>query len=167
VLVPATVFGASLLSVGQLRSCVSIEDGTKERLDCFDAIVPPEPMPGTPKAQTVLECRFLKEEDQRLACFNSFVAGRTAGTGTPNKAVGQAGGGTRSVRPSADRKPTTDLKLKIDVVTETKTFPSQEGDQQTARTTHYSRRGGCGSRGGPGYRLPNGKCASHHSSRHH
>src|SRR5262249_52902014 len=117
VLVPATVFGAPLLSAGQLRSCVSIEDGTKERLDWFDAIVPPEAMPGTPKAQTVLECRFLKEEDQRLACFNSFVAGRTAGTGTPSKAVGQAGGGTRSVRPSAERKPTTDLKLKIDVVT--------------------------------------------------
>jgi hypothetical protein len=30
-------------------------------------------------------------------------------------------------------------------------------------TVRYIRRGrgGCGSRGGPGYRLPNGKCAGH------
>jgi hypothetical protein len=168
VLVPVTVFGAPLPSAEQLRTCLPIEDGTKERLDCFDAMVPPEPMPGMPKAQTVLECRFLKEEDQRLACFNGFVAGRTSGTVTPGKLV-QSGAGTRSVRPaakpSAERKPTTDLKLKIDVVTETKTSPSPEGAQQTTRTTHHSH-GGCGSRGGPGYRLANGKCASHHSSKH-
>jgi len=168
-MVPTTSFGAPLPSAGQLRTCLAIEDQTKERLDCFDAIVPSEPMPGTPKAQTVLECRFLKEEDQRLACFNGFVAGRTSGAVTPSKPVGQTGVGTRSVRPPAkplaERKPTTDLKLKIDVVTETKTSPSQEGAQQTAHTTHHSR-GGCGSRGGPGYRLANGKCASHHSSKH-
>ncbi|SRR5258708_23995616 len=30
----------------------------------------------------------------------------------------------------------------------------------TTATTHVG--GGCGSRGGPGYRLPNGKCASWH-----
>src|SRR5437762_1599806 len=114
-LVPVAVFGAPLPSAGQLRSCLPIEDGTKERLNCFDAIVPPEPIPGTPKAQTVLECRFLKEEDQRLACFNRFVAGRTSGTVTP---ADQIGVGTRSVRPaakpSADREPRTDLKLKFD-----------------------------------------------------
>jgi hypothetical protein len=33
----------------------------------------------------------------------------------------------------------------------------------TATTGHHG--GGCGSRGGPGYRLPNGKCASWHHKR--
>jgi hypothetical protein len=36
----------------------------------------------------------------------------------------------------------------------------------TAPVHHHS--GGCGSRGGPGYRLPDGKCASwHHARSHH
>ncbi len=34
------------------------------------------------------------------------------------------------------------------------------GLPSTTVTIHHS--GGCGSRGGPGYRLPNGKCASWH-----
>jgi endonuclease YncB( thermonuclease family) len=38
----------------------------------------------------------------------------------------------------------------------------------TARgATTHGRRGGCGSRGGPGYRLANGKCASWHRHRSH
>ncbi len=34
-------------------------------------------------------------------------------------------------------------------------------------TTHIHGHGGCGSRGGPGYRLANGKCASWHKRRSH
>jgi len=35
----------------------------------------------------------------------------------------------------------------------------------TAAVRTHTPRGGCGSRGGPGYRLPNGKCASHRQSK--
>ena len=59
----------------RLQSCLDIDDGTKERLNCYDAVVAPAPKP-KPKAaaaKTVAECRFTKEEDERLACFNGFV----------------------------------------------------------------------------------------------
>jgi hypothetical protein len=40
--------------------------------------------------------------------------------------------------------------------------PSSVVQSRVASTTHVRRgRSGCGSRGGPGYRLPSGKCASH------
>jgi len=56
-----------------LLGCLSIDDGTKGRLDCYDAVVPPKPKPKAPVAKGVLECRYYKEEDDRLACFNDFA----------------------------------------------------------------------------------------------
>ncbi|MDE2380009.1 hypothetical protein [Bradyrhizobium sp.] len=57
----------------RLQACLDIDDGTKDRLNCFDAVIPPTPKPKAPKAKGVADCRFLKEEDERLACFNGFA----------------------------------------------------------------------------------------------
>ena len=59
--------------IDRLRACLSIEDGYKERLDCYDTIVPPNPKPKPPVAKLVADCKFLKEEDERLGCFNRFL----------------------------------------------------------------------------------------------
>lgn len=58
----------------KLLACLEIEDESKERLDCYDAAIPPKP----PKAKAgpangVVDCRFVKEEDERLKCFNGFA----------------------------------------------------------------------------------------------
>jgi hypothetical protein len=58
----------------KLLACLDIDDETKDRLDCYDAAVPPKP----PKAKAgtangVMDCRFVKEEDERLKCFNGFA----------------------------------------------------------------------------------------------
>jgi hypothetical protein len=58
----------------RMRACLTIEDGYKERLDCYDSIFPPEPKPKPPVAKLPADCRFLKEQDARLACFNRFMA---------------------------------------------------------------------------------------------
>jgi hypothetical protein len=60
--------------IDKLRSCLTIEDGSKERLDCYDGIIPPAPKPKLPVAKAIADCKFLKEEDERLGCFNRFVA---------------------------------------------------------------------------------------------
>ncbi len=57
----------------RLQACLELDDGTKDRLNCFDAVIPPTPKPKAPKAKGVADCRFLKEEDERLACFNGFA----------------------------------------------------------------------------------------------
>jgi len=57
----------------RLQACLDIDDQTKERLMCYDAVIAPAPKPTAPKAKTVAECRFTKEEDERLTCFNGFV----------------------------------------------------------------------------------------------
>jgi hypothetical protein len=62
----------------RLQACLDIDDGTKERLNCYDAVLPPAPKPkaATAKsvaAKAVTDCKFTKEEDERLACFNGFV----------------------------------------------------------------------------------------------
>jgi hypothetical protein len=57
----------------RLQACLDIDDATKERLDCYDAIFPPKPKPKAPAAKGVTDCRFIKEEDERLKCFNGFV----------------------------------------------------------------------------------------------
>ncbi|MBN9005445.1 MAG: hypothetical protein J0H40_08525 [Rhizobiales bacterium] len=57
----------------RLQACLEIEDGSKGRLDCYDAVVAPQPKPNAPVAKAVKDCRFTKEEDERLACFNGFV----------------------------------------------------------------------------------------------
>jgi hypothetical protein len=57
----------------RLEACQDIEDGTKGRLDCYDEVLKPAPKPKTAAAKTVMECKFVKEEDERLACYNGFV----------------------------------------------------------------------------------------------
>jgi len=57
----------------RLQACLEIDDGTKERLNCYDEVIAPASKPKTMKAKTVADCKFSKEEDERLACFNGFV----------------------------------------------------------------------------------------------
>ena len=57
----------------RLQACLDIDDGTKDRLNCYDAIIPPTPKPKPAKAKGYADCRFFKEEDERLACFNGFA----------------------------------------------------------------------------------------------
>jgi hypothetical protein len=47
----------------RLRGCFAIEDRTKAKLDCYDAIVPP----------SIEDCRLAKQDDQKIACFNRFL----------------------------------------------------------------------------------------------
>ena len=57
----------------RLQACLETDDGTKDRLNCYDAILPPTPKPKPAKAKGYADCRFFKEEDERLACYNGFV----------------------------------------------------------------------------------------------
>ena len=57
----------------RLQACQDIEDGTKGRLDCYDEVIKPAPNPKVAAAKTVMECKYTKEEDERLACYNGFV----------------------------------------------------------------------------------------------
>jgi hypothetical protein len=59
----------------KMKDCLLEDDMTKERLNCFDAIIAPEPdaAKAKKKAKTAKDCRFLKEEDERLICFNKFA----------------------------------------------------------------------------------------------
>jgi hypothetical protein len=57
----------------KLQACLEIDDETKGRLDCYDAIFPPKPNPKAPAAKAVADCHFTKEEDERLKCFNGFA----------------------------------------------------------------------------------------------
>ena len=76
--------------IDKLRGCLTIEDGSKERLDCYDGIIPPDPKPKPPVAKTVADCKFLKEEDERLACFNRFSAQPAAAPKAARKATPKA-----------------------------------------------------------------------------
>jgi hypothetical protein len=61
-------------SVAQkLQACQDIDDATKERLQCYDGIFTPQPKPKAPAAKGVNDCRFQKEEDERLTCYNGFA----------------------------------------------------------------------------------------------
>jgi hypothetical protein len=71
-------------SNAKLRACLQIDDVTKERLDCYDAVVRPEPKEKPAKPRTVQECRFLREEDERLVCFNGFVSRSKPAAETPS-----------------------------------------------------------------------------------
>jgi hypothetical protein len=57
----------------KLQACLDIDDGTKGRLDCYDAIFPPKPNPKAPAAKGVADCHLTKEEDERLTCYNGFA----------------------------------------------------------------------------------------------
>ena len=61
-------------SVAQkLQACQDIDDATKERLICYDEIFKPQPKPKATPAKGVNDCRFVKEEDERLTCYNGFA----------------------------------------------------------------------------------------------
>ena len=66
-------FAMAQVSLETLRTCLSIEDQTKERLNCYDDQIKPAPKQVLAPAKTVQDCRFVKEEDERLNCFNRFV----------------------------------------------------------------------------------------------
>ena len=70
---PHTAPGKPKSAAVRLQSCLDIDDGTKDRLNCYDAVIAPAPNPKAPPAKSVKDCRFTKEEDARLACFNGFV----------------------------------------------------------------------------------------------
>ena len=71
---PRTTTPAKPKSIAQgLLACLDIDDGTKGRLDCYDGVISPKPKPKPPAAKGVLDCRFIKEEDDRLSCFNGFA----------------------------------------------------------------------------------------------
>ncbi len=59
----------------KLLACLEIDDETKDRLDCYDAAIPPKPKPtaASSNANGVMDCRYVKEEDERLKCFNGFA----------------------------------------------------------------------------------------------
>jgi hypothetical protein len=66
-------FAMAQVSLETLRTCLDIEDQSKERLNCYDEKITPAPKPVSAPAKTVQGCRFVKEEDERLNCFNRFV----------------------------------------------------------------------------------------------
>jgi hypothetical protein len=78
-------FAVAQTSLETLRTCLDIEDQTKERLDCYDEKINPEPKQVSAPAKTVRDCRFLKEEDERLNCFNRFVNARSKKNTTQQK----------------------------------------------------------------------------------
>ena len=67
----AVPYGKSIAT--RLQSCQEIDDQTKERLMCYDEVLKPAPKPKPGAAKTVMDCKYLKEEDERLTCYNGFV----------------------------------------------------------------------------------------------
>jgi hypothetical protein len=65
--------GAPKSMAEKLLACLEIDDETKDRLDCYDAILSPKPKPKSAPANGVMDCRYVKEEDERLKCFNGFA----------------------------------------------------------------------------------------------
>lgn len=58
----------------RLQACLEVDDGTKDRLNCYDAVIPPKPNPkAKAPAKAVTECNAFKDEEERLGCFNGFV----------------------------------------------------------------------------------------------
>jgi hypothetical protein len=70
---PKSAVGRNQPMAVRLQACLDIDDGTKERLNCYDEVIKPEPKEKAAAAKRVVECKFTKEEDERLACYNGFV----------------------------------------------------------------------------------------------
>lgn len=64
---------ALALSPASFRICTSEEPGTKERLDCYDRIQPPTPRMGYLKPKTINDCKWLREQDTRMECYDRFM----------------------------------------------------------------------------------------------
>src|SRR6187399_437483 len=60
-------------SLKKLRRCLEFKDMTMPRLICYDTILRPRAKPKPGPAEVVNDCRFLKDDDERLICFNRFV----------------------------------------------------------------------------------------------
>jgi hypothetical protein len=70
---PRAAVSSSKSIAERLQGCLKVDDGTKYRLDCYDAVIAPKPKPKPAAAKGVMDCRFIKEEDERLTCFNGFT----------------------------------------------------------------------------------------------
>jgi hypothetical protein len=74
---PAKPPGKPQSIAARLQACLDIEDGSKGRLDCYDAVFPPKTrnskLPKLPAGKAVADCRFTAEQDERLACYNGFA----------------------------------------------------------------------------------------------
>ena len=58
----------------KLQACLDLDDGTKDRLNCYDAVIAPKPNPkAKAPAKSVTECGGFKDEEERLGCFNGFA----------------------------------------------------------------------------------------------
>src|SRR5258705_4623295 len=44
-------------TAAKLQACLEIDDATRERLSCYDAILPPQPTTKAPATKAVNECR--------------------------------------------------------------------------------------------------------------
>lgn len=55
------------------QNCLKIDDNAIARLACYDAGMPPKIMPKPPAVKGILDCRHLKEQDERLECFDGFA----------------------------------------------------------------------------------------------
>jgi len=94
----ATADAGSLLH--KLRSCLEFKDMTKPRLDCYDEIVPPRTRSKPLPVEIVNDCRFLKDDNERLICVNRFVE-------TPNPVATKPISATSKSAARAPAKPTT------------------------------------------------------------
>ena len=66
--------GAPKSMAQKLQACLDIDDGTKDRLSCYDAVIKPKPNPKAKgPAKSVTECAGFKDEEERIGCFNGFV----------------------------------------------------------------------------------------------
>jgi hypothetical protein len=129
-LVPGLSATAEAQPLKKLQRCLEFKDMTKPRLDCYDAIVSPRTKPKSGPARIVNDCRFLKDEDERLICFNRFVE-------IPDNPV--AAKPISAAPKSAAREVVKPISIK------------------KANVRHG--RGDCRSQDGAGHRLPSGKCA--------
>jgi len=59
-LVCALVTGPSVTEARKLSSCLEFKDMSKPRLDCYDAIVPPQTKPEKVPTKVVSDCRFFE-----------------------------------------------------------------------------------------------------------
>ena len=50
----------AMAQVETMRTCLEIEDQSKERLNCYDEKIKPEPKQVSTRAKTVKDCRFLR-----------------------------------------------------------------------------------------------------------
>jgi hypothetical protein len=50
----------ALTDIQRSQLCLIIEDGYKERLDCYDGVFTPDPKPKPPAAKLAADCRFLE-----------------------------------------------------------------------------------------------------------